>query len=302
MKERLRWWIKAVTPPILIIGTKKALRAVGLLGPPESGPAPPPAEPAPPPEWEHVPEGFARRSPGWEGGEVPQAYAAKWREYLDALEGPGPLGIYHETRVGEPIRTDDPAAHNMLLSFAYVLARAAHGRQRLSVLDWGGGLAQYHALGRAVLPEVELEWHCRELPSIAAAGKEVNPAVVFHDDDSPLERHYDLVLASGSLQYAEHWPELLARLGGAAERFLYVTRLPVALESPSFVVLQRAHVYGYATEYLGWVVSRAELLERAAASRLELVREFLLDAWLSAAGAPEAPTPHRGFLFRPAPA
>ena len=72
-----------------------------------------------------------------------------------------------------------------------------------------------------------------------------------------------------------------------------------ALEAASFVVLQRATAYGYATEYLGWVVSRDEFLTEAAAAGLALDRELLLDAWLSASGAPEDPIGHRGFVFRP---
>ena len=73
----------------------------------------------------------------------------------------------------------------------------------------------------------------------------------------------------------------------------------MALESPSFVVLQRAGAYGYETEYAGWVVSRDAFLARASDAGLVLDRELLLDAWMSPAGAPENPIGHRGFLFRP---
>ena len=67
--------------------------------------------------------------------------------------------------------------------------------------------------------------------------------------------------------------------------------------SPSFHVLQRAYRYGYETEYVGWVLNRQELLEHAAELGLELERELVIDAWLSASGAPEDPIGHRGFLF-----
>ena len=126
----------------------------------------------------------------------------------------------------------------------------------------------------------------------------MNPAVTFHDDDSCLEREYDLVFASGSLQYAVDWQAQLAGLARAARGLLYVTRLPVAHGASSFVVLQRAQRYGYRTEYVGWVVSRHELLARARELDLELVRELVVDAWFSAEGAPESPVGHRGFLFR----
>jgi putative methyltransferase (TIGR04325 family) len=181
----------------------------------------------------------------------------------------------------------------MLVTFAYVLAVAARGRERLSVLDWGGGFGHYHALARSVLPGLELDWHVKETPPVAARGCALNPEVTFHDDDSALDRRFDLVVASSSLQYAEDWRALLGRLAGAAEPYLYVARVPVALRAPSFVVIQRPYVHGYDTEYLGWVLNRDELLAAAP----PLAREFLLDARFSAAGAPEDPVDHRSFLF-----
>ena len=47
--------------------------------------------------------------------------------------------------------TGDAGAHNMLVTFAYVLALAADGRDRLSVLDWGGGSAYRCSLVRCSL-------------------------------------------------------------------------------------------------------------------------------------------------------
>jgi putative methyltransferase (TIGR04325 family) len=246
--------------------------------------------PAALPEWEYVPEGWSYPTRGWDAEAVGEAYARKWRDYLDAIQPPRPLGVHHETA---EVLTGDAGAHNMLVTFAYVLALAARGRDRLSVLDWGGGFGHYHALARSVLPDLGLDWHVKETPAVAVRGRELTPDVAFHDDDSCLERRYGLVVASSSLQYAEDWRTLLERLAGATEGYLYVARLPVALEAPSFVVVQRPYVHGYDTEYLGWVLNREELLAAAP----PLAREFLLDARFSAAGAPEDPVDHRSFLF-----
>jgi putative methyltransferase (TIGR04325 family) len=243
------------------------------------------------PEWEHIPEGWSYPARGWDAEAVADAYARKWPDYLEAIRAPKPLGVHHETA---EVLTGDPGAHNMLVTFAYVLALAARGRDRLTVLDWGGGFGHYHALARSVLPGLELDWHVKETPPVAARGRELNPEVTFHDDDSALDRPHDLVVASSSIQYAEDWRALLERLAAAAERHLYVARVPVALQAPSFVVIQRPYVHGYDTEYLGWVLNRDELL---AACPLPLAREFLLDARFSAAGAPEDPVDHRSFLF-----
>jgi putative methyltransferase (TIGR04325 family) len=244
-----------------------------------------------PAEWEYISDGWSYPTRGWAAEAVADTYARKWPDYLAALEAPKPLGVHHETA---QVTTGDPDAHNMLVTFAYVLALAARGHDGLSVLDWGGGFGHYHALARSVLPELELDWHVNEQPAVAARGRELNPAVAFHDDDSPLEHRFDLVVASSSIQYAENWRALVERLAGATERYLYLARVPVALTARPFVVIQRPYVHGYDTEYLGWVLNRDELL---AAVPLELAREFLLNAALWIAGAPEEPIDHRSFLF-----
>ena len=300
MTSRLRWWVKALTPPIVLLGVKKLSIALGLRRP-DPIPLPEPDTPPPrpdPPEWEYVPEGWRRPTKGWDVEAVADAQVARWPAFLRAVEANGPLGIHHEAATADHVASDDHSAHNTVLSYGYVLARAAHGRARLSVLDWGGGIGHYFALSRALLPEVALDWCVKDVQAVAQRGREVLPQVEFTADDGVLARRFDLVLASGSLQYAEDWRATLAALGAAAERFLYVTRLPVALEVPSFVVLQRAYAHGYDTEYLGWVLSRAELLVEARSAGLELERELLVEAWLSADGAPERPVGHRGFLFR----
>lgn len=304
---RLSWWIKAVTPPILVLGAKVLLIKLGLRRPdPGQEPGSDPGAdsgPEQPPEWEYAPEGWRRvevddRLAGWDVAGVADSYRSKWESYRRALEGAAPLGIYHEVREGEDVGTTDLAAHNMLVTFAYVLALAARGKDRVSLLDWGGGIGHYAVLAEKVLPGVELDYTCKEVPRVARAARELGLPGRYVDDDSWRDRTYDLVMASGSLQYSEDWCGTLADLAGVMEVYTYITRLPLARTVPSFTVVQRAHAYGYGTEYLGWVVKREELLACAESASLELVREFLLDAWLSAEGAPETPTGHGGFLFR----
>ncbi len=289
---RARLAAKAVVPPILW----SALKALKDRREPKPIPCVPentrPA--AQLPEWEYVPEGFARPAPGWDVDAVARVYREKWPSFLEATRGGGPLGVDHEVPLGTPVPREDRDAQQAVLVFGYALALAAGGRERLSLLDWGGGPGHYAVLARALLPGVEVEYHSRDLPALVALGRELLPADSFHAGDTPLDRRYDLVVASSALHYHEDWRGTLRRLAEATKGYLLVTRVPVALRSPSFVVLQRAHAYGYDTEYLGWVLNRRELL---AATELELVREFLLPARLSADGAPETPIEHRGFLF-----
>jgi len=296
LSVRLRLAVKAVTPPVVWSGLK-ALKDRRRPAVPEA-PAPEPAPPPAPPEWEYVPEGWARRVPGWDVEAVARAYRAKWPSFLAAVEGAGPLGVNHEVPAGTPVPRDDRDAQHHVLAFAYALALAAGGKERVSLLDWGGGPGHYAVLAEALLPPgVALDYVSRDLPALVALGRELLPRHAFADADAPLARRYDLVVASSSLQYHERWQETLGRLAAAADGYLLVTRVPVALRSRSFVVLQRAYAYGYDTEYLGWVIGRDELVDAARAAGAELVRELALPALFSVEGAPESPVEHRGFLF-----
>jgi putative methyltransferase (TIGR04325 family) len=295
LSVRARLVAKGLTPPYLWSALK---RAKDRRRPAAVPPPPPPPEPESLPEWEYAPEGWARPAGGWDVEAVVRTYRRRWPSFLAATAGPGPLGVNHEVPAGTPVPRDDVDAQHIVLAYGYALALAAGGKATVSVLDWGGGPGHYAVLAEALLPGVELDYHSRDLSGLVALGRELLPRHSFHDDDACLARRYDLVLVSGSLQYSEDWRGTLAALAGATAGLLYVTRLPVALASPPFVVLQRVQPYGYETEYLGWVLNRDELVEHARAVGLELVRELILPVWLSAAGAPEAPTGQRGFLFR----
>ena len=260
--------------------------------------------PSPAPEWEFVPEGWelARQEGqagprGWDVEEVARAYADRWPAFQTAISGANPLGVAHELLAGAEMSNTSLVAHNTALTLLYALAQTARGAHSVSVLDWGGALGHQHAIACSAMGEIEWDWHVRELPAVCREGRRAAPAITFHESDECLARRYDLVLASSSLQYSEDWRAQLHRLAGAASGSLLITRLPLVDLQPSFVVIQRAQGYDYATEYLGWVFNRTEFRDSAAATGLELVREFFLQEPMDIAGAPERPC-HGAFLFR----
>jgi putative methyltransferase (TIGR04325 family) len=272
-----------------------------LLPPVVAERAQPVREPSPTelPEWDYVPEGWraATRAKGWNVRAYVESERAKWPEFVRALEDGKPLGVAHEAQA---ISNGNRDAHNTVMAFGYLLGVAAAGRDRLSVLDWGGGLGHYYAFARTLRPDLTLDYHCFELPIVTEAGRSLLPEVTFHETAAEaLARGYNLVFASGSLQYEEDWRGRLETLARSAAPYLYVTRLPLVNKAPSFVVLQRAYAYGYGTEYLGWFLNRDELLRHIRGLGLEVVREFLVDERASPAGAPEDGE-YGGFLFRAA--
>ncbi|MBL8799140.1 MAG: hypothetical protein JNM56_34965 [Planctomycetia bacterium] len=274
--------LKSLTPPALW-GLAKRLR-------PTEGSKP---------EWEYVPEGWqaAQRNEdiqGWDVASVVEAYRADWPGFLRNLAGTGPLGLAPESAAAG---RDNPILHNIVMSFGYVLLRAAGRKDAISVLDWGGGLGHYYLLARTLAPELRLEYHCKDVPLLTAEGRRWLPTVSFHTDDACLQRTYDLVLASGSLQFAEDWQATLGKLAGAVGSLLYVTNLPLVEKARSFVFVQRPYRFGYDTEYLGWCLNRSEFLDTAAASGLTLLREFVVGHRPNIVGAPEQ-NEYRGFLFQ----
>jgi putative methyltransferase (TIGR04325 family) len=253
-------------------------------------------------QWHYVgdawPTGDPRTS-GWSHPSVVAAQLARWPKFLAAVESTAPLAVNHESA---EVRTDSASAHNAILSFCYVLARAAGNRGHLSVLDWGGGLGYYAAIARAALPDLAMAYTVKEMPAVCAEARRLHADVTFIDDETAaLSGRYDLVFASNSIQYAEDWRTLIGRLGGAAGRWLFLTRVPNVRHADSFVVSQRPHHVGYRTEYLSWVFNRDELLAHVAALGLRLQREFLMvdERNDHIIGAPEA-SDSAGFLFRAA--
>jgi putative methyltransferase (TIGR04325 family) len=249
------------------------------------------------PEWEYVPQGWRVRDPnvkGWHVSAVVETYLRQWPDYVKALRGPAAIRGYYGGSPSEPVSY---VAHNIFMTFAYVVALAASKKDRLSILDWGGGLGHYYEFSKALLPGVEIEYHCRELPMVCEAGRKLLPEVKFSDDDSCLEQKYDLVFASSALQYDEAWQETLRKMASAAAEYLYVTRLPVVEHVPSFVVVQRPYGHGYQTEYLGWFFNREDFLKGLEDVGMTFVREFYVEPLPQVANAP-APADHRGFLAR----
>jgi putative methyltransferase (TIGR04325 family) len=116
-------------------------------------------------------------------------------------------------------------------------------------------------------------------------------------DEEAARRRYDLVLASGSLQYVENWKSAVQFLASVADGYLYITRLPVVRQGASFVAVQRMYAHGYDTECMTWVLNRDEFLDAMMSHQSQLIREFALDTHPMIKNVKEQ-VEIRGFLFR----
>ncbi len=179
------------------------------------------------------------------------------------------------------------------MTYAYVLALAAHHKSKLRILDYGGNLADYYWFGKAMLPHVDLKYHCKELAAVADEGRKVSPAVIWHTDDTCFDQGYDVVMFSNSLQYNQNWNDLLRRAVAAVEKYFFLWQVPTVEHVPSYVALQQVR----GMTMLWQALNRSDVLTTVESTGLRLVREFLTAERLSICNAPEQPSV-RGWLFQ----
>jgi putative methyltransferase (TIGR04325 family) len=177
--------------------------------------------------------------------------------------------------------------------FGYVLALTARGQQRVSVLDYGGGLGEYYWLATALVPGIDLEYHCKELPDVAAAGRGINTAVTWHADDRCLERQYDLVMFTSSVHYLPDWHDVLRRAATAAGRFLLLSDVATVRGVPGYVATSRSA--GITT--LQNQLNRDEVVAAIEGAGPRLIREIPVGPHPAIANAPEQPS-RVSFLFQ----
>jgi putative methyltransferase (TIGR04325 family) len=249
------------------------------------------------PEMTYEPRGWHLQnagSEGWYDGGVAQAQERHWPTLVNNLQGAGPLGVAH---FPWSVTREDRANHNAMMSYGYVLALAARKKDKISILDWGGGAGHYYLYTRALIPGLQIDYHCYDVPALCKVGERLLPEVRFHDTDADLaSRQFDLVLCSSALHYFEEWRKVARELAGLTREFLYIARLQTVLRVPSFVALHRLYRDGY-SEFLSWCLNQQELIACIEEAGLQLVREFVFGEPWTVRGVPEK-VDSRGFLFQ----
>lgn len=229
---------------------------------------------------------------GWDTNEMVEHYKKNWPPYVARLHGSEPIDF----APGDP-NGSSLIHQNTTLVFGYAIALASSGKIKLSMLDWGGAVGHYFLLTKALLPGVEIEYHCKDMQKVVEFGRDLLPEANFYSDDSCLNRRYDFVLVSGSLQFSEDWQKLFADLTNATTDYILITRVPVVRNSPSFVFAHLTNLYGYEAEFPAWCWNRQEFLAYAQSLGLQPVREFLVGGGQPIKNAPEQPV-YYGFLLK----
>ncbi|HEX6164520.1 MAG TPA: hypothetical protein VFZ31_14215 [Vicinamibacterales bacterium] len=205
-----------------------------------------------------------------------------WSHFVDREEA-ACTTLIAAVRDGRDVVLLDPDERIKRVTFAEVIAVASRGRERMTVLDVGGNLGDYYWIARSRHPGVELDFHCLELPAVAAAGRRINPAVTFHTGEDVLDRQFDLIMFSSALQCMQHWQSMLARAARSADRYVFLSDVPTLSSAKSFVIAQ--HHDGHVN--LHHQFNRGELLEAIAGMGLKVLREFDMGPHPRVRNAPE---------------
>ncbi len=229
-------------------------------------------------EWEYIPEGWEREQKddkikGWNVESVLEAYKANWPGFVDNLESELPFGFSPEA-YGE--YRNNLMFHNIIMTYGYALCIASRNKSQISILDWGGGIGHYNLISQKLVPDLIIDYHCKDVPILANYGQSLFPNAHFYSDESCLNKKYDFVVASGSFQYAKDWQKTLKGLAESTGEYLFITRLPIVHKSASYVMVQRPYQYNYDTEYLGWCLNKEEFIKNAENLGLKLEKQFII--------------------------
>lgn len=274
--------IKYITPPILLQFIKYLIRY-------NKGKSP---------EYEFIPEGWKleKKEPkikGWNVDSVLDAYKKNWPVFVKNLEDELPFGLSPESNTPGFF---DLVFHNTLMVFAYSIALASYDKPSLKMLDWGGGIGHYFLLAKKIIPQVEIDYFCKDVQMLADYGQSLFPNAHFSSNESYCNNHFDFILASSSLHYVEDWQSVLSNFANCADGYVLLTRVPITLKE-SYVFVQRPYQYGYQTEYLSWAINRTSLLESSKNLGFQLIREFITGERPNIINAP-SPCENRAFLFQ----
>jgi putative methyltransferase (TIGR04325 family) len=197
------------------------------------------------------------------------------------------IGVHGFEAFGESL-----AVRSMLVTFAYVVARAGEGRDRVSILDFGGGLGNYWLAAERVLTGKTLDYTVVELPAACEIGRQIFPQIRFAEQCP--SGAFNLVFGAGSLQYVQDWRRQFRTLADLASPWLYIARLPVFSHGETEMVLQ-TQLGGGVTS---WMLNESEFLTEANDFGLTLVEKFAFgEGFETISGLAKSPIV-RGVLFR----
>jgi putative methyltransferase (TIGR04325 family) len=146
-------------------------------------------------------------------------------ECLAALNSGEPIPAFHKQR-----STHLPLVVAMMLGY----------KKNVRILDFGGGLGiGYMTLAECVPADLKrIDYQIVEVPEVCKAGMDLlEGRGVIYKTNLPTTVKYDLIHAASSLQYIEHWQDLLAKFAALGPKYILLSDV-FAGSIQSYVSLQ----------------------------------------------------------------
>jgi putative methyltransferase (TIGR04325 family) len=180
----------------------------------------------------------------------------------------------------------DPYTMRQLAALQH--AWLAQGRpSSLKVLDFGGAMGTHFHNLELHWPWCRLDWTVCETAAVAAAAAAEfecdcpsGSRLRFSDQaDAVLKAGCDLVFASCSLQYLEHWPQMLMLFRSAA--WMLLDRVPLIDHPTDLITIQVVPASYTDTRYPGWKFAAGSWMPRLASAGFQPVLHWLVpeDRW-----------------------
>ena len=204
----------------------------------------------------------------------------------DAYQAPSVIERYQRQPAADPNQAIGAYTIRQLAAFQHVWL-ALGQPATLRILDFGGALgSHFHAIA-AHFPWCRLQWVVCETTAVATAGssgftfdKPNGSTLRFSDKAAEvLVTGIDLVFASSSLQYLEHWPRMLQAFRAAP--WLLLDRVPLIDHPTDLIAIQVVSASYTDTRYPGWKFAAGSWLPRLAQAGFEPVLQWLVpeDGW-----------------------
>ena len=204
----------------------------------------------------------------------------------DAYQSTSVIDRYQRQPIADPNQAIGANTIRHLAAFQHVWLALGQPAS-LRILDFGGALgSHFHAIA-AHFPWCRLQWVVCETTAVATAGssgftfdKPNGSTLRFSDKAAEVFANgIDLVFASCSLQYLEHWPQMLQAFRAAP--WLLLDRVPLIDHPTDLIAIQVVPASYTDTRYPGWKFAAGSWLSRLTQAGFEPVLQWLVpeDRW-----------------------
>lgn len=187
----------------------------------------------------------------WENDDIVQHHKKNWGNVLNSFK--------KDCTYTNEIWTNN--LYNNLINTLYHTSFAKN-KNKIRILDYGGGFGLYKFITTTFTPEIDFEYFIYDLPNVSKVGKEFNPDINFIKKDECFLNTYDLIIFSGSLCYIENWKSTLADACKCARTNIYVSKQSFVNTAKSFCVMD--HNYHYKKSGIPipmWWINMQEIMD-----------------------------------------